>query len=183
MTGIYNLQRTHHLLPSMARFGFFFFNNHQGKKGFYIFKGGRGRDRRGRKEEKEAKDRNQCSQQTKYFLPGPLQKISTHLCSTLKPEIRNLIYTFLNTMNFRNKQVQLLSCQNQLLPFLPKSISLPPSPSSSRIINHYFSSLKEPKRRVIQSKYLFWFFRLSLEHRLLHLLVIYTLNTEARFSF
>ena len=25
MTGIHNLQRTHHLLPSMARFGFVFF--------------------------------------------------------------------------------------------------------------------------------------------------------------
>ena len=105
----------------MARFGFvFFFNNPQDKKGFYIFKGGRGKDRRGRKEEKEAKDRNQCSQQTKYFLPGPLQKISTHLCSTLKPEIRNLIYTFLNTMNFRNKQVQLLSCQKPASSISPR---------------------------------------------------------------
>lgn len=166
----------------MAHSGFCFLSNPQGKKGFYIFKEGRGRDRRGRKEEKEAKDRDQCSQQTKYFLPGPLQKISTHLCSTLKPEIRNLVYTFLNTINSSNKQVQFLSCQNQRLPFLPKSISLPHSPSSSCIINHYFSSLKEPKRRAIQSKYLFWFLCLSLEHRLLHLLIIYTLNMEAKIS-
>lgn len=166
----------------MARFGFFF-NNPQGKKSFYLFKGGRGRDRRGRKEEKAAKDRDQCGQRTKYFLPGPLQKISTYLCSTLKPEIRNLIYTFLNTIDFRNKQVQVWSCQRQLLPFLPKSISLPHSPSSSHITNHYFSSLKETKRRMIQSKYLFWFFCLSLEHRLLHFLIIYTLNMEAKFSF
>ena len=89
----------------MAHFGFCFLSNPQGKKGFYIFKEGRGGDRRGRKEEKEAKDRDQCSQQTKYFSPGPLQKISTLLCSTLKPEIRNLIYTFLNTINFRNKPI------------------------------------------------------------------------------
>lgn len=40
----------------------FFLNNPQGKKSFYIFKGGRGRERRGRKEEKEAKDRDQCGQ-------------------------------------------------------------------------------------------------------------------------
>lgn len=91
------------------------------------------------------------------------------------------LYIFLTIQNFRNKAKNLTpGLSGAAFAFPLVTILLPTIPHQPRYKVPPLSFPKSrPNRREIKCQYLFRFFCLNLEHRFLHLFVIYTLHVEA----